>query len=304
MSVRRTHEPVDSLELLLDTICNAFGGILFLTILLTMLLRLSHPKTAQQTVSETARQEMTELGDQLEVALSELESLERSLAIQTQTRSRFVDADLEERYRDLEQLRQRQQQLDRSLLEANRSAVKEQQQIDAITTKNEELDRGLEQVKTNVTATAKKLDAERQRRTQSVVPPHTRTSRKHELGLVVRYGRVYLERRWDRLHLTSEPNLDDFAVLGESDGFLRITPKPYKGLPIEDSADFSNRLQALLSTYDADEWHICSSVWEDSFDKFLILKKLLIARAYEVRLLALAEGESTYEGHVPNPQVQ
>jgi len=278
MSGRRTHEPGDSLELLLDTICNAFGGILFLTILLTILLRLSHPKSEQQTVSETARQEMNELGAELDIAISELESLERSLAVQTQGRSRLVDTDLEERYRELEQLRNQQHRVDRSTLEANRAAARLQQQIDAISAKSEALDGDLDWTRAGVAATAKKLDAERQRRTQSVVPPHTHTSRKHELGLVVRYGRVYLERRWDRAHLTSEPNLDDFAILGESDGFLRITPKPYKGLPIEDSAGFSQQLQALLSMYDADQWHVCSSVWEDSFDKFLILKKLLVGR--------------------------
>lgn len=304
MSGRRMTEPGDSLELLLDTICNAFGGILFLTILLTMLLRLSHPKREQPAVPESARQEMDDLGSQLEIALSELESLERSLAVQAETRARFVDADLEERYRALERQRQTQHDLERSVLEANRATAREQQQIDETAAKAEALDHKLEQTKTSVNAAEKKLDAERQKRTQSVVPPHTRTSRKHELGFVVRYGRVYLERRWDHFHLTSEPNLDDFAVLGEADGFLCITPKPYKGLPIEDSAAFVSQFQSLLSTYHANEWHICLSVWEDSFEKFLVIKKILLARGYEVRLLALAAGESTYEGHVPNPQVQ
>jgi hypothetical protein len=304
MSARRSQEPGDSLELLLDTICNAFGGILFLTILLTMFLRLSHPKSDNKKVSEAARREMTELGDQLEIALSELESLERSLAVQTQTRSRLVDADLEEQYRDLEQLRERQQRIERSILETSRAAAREQQQVDAIGAKSEALDRDLNRTKTAVNAAAKKLDAEQQRRTKSVVPPHTRTSHKRELGLVVRYGRVYEERRWDRSRTSMEPNLDDFVVLGESGGFVKMTPKPYKGLPIDETATFSNGLDILLTPYDANQWHLCASVWEDSFENFLVLKKVLLARGYEIRLLALADGESTYEGNVPNPQVQ
>jgi hypothetical protein len=166
------------------------------------------------------------------------------------------------------------------------------------------LDRDLVKAKSNIAAAEKRLDAERRKRTQSVVPPYSRTSRKHELGLVVRYGRVYQERHWDRIQSLSEPNLDDFVVLGESDGFLRITPKPYKGLPIEDNVDFAEGLRAMLSQYDRNEWHVCPAVWEDSFEKFLILKKQLIALGYDIRLLGIPEGEATYEGHVPNPQVQ
>src|SRR3954469_20184054 len=101
MAARNADTSVDSLELLLDTICNAFGGILFLTIFLTMLLRLSAPKNVSRPVTDEARSEMTDLSGQLDLVAAELESLERSLQVQTSARARLVDEDMETSYRAL-----------------------------------------------------------------------------------------------------------------------------------------------------------------------------------------------------------
>jgi chromosome segregation ATPase len=152
MPSRRASGPGDSLELLLDTICNAFGGILFLTILLTMLLRLSHPKTDSQAATETARHEMIELSSQLEMILSELETLENSLAVQTETRARLASAELEARYAKLEELRERRQEVERSLCETTQSAAHTQQQIDAVAARHETLDHELTQARERVSA--------------------------------------------------------------------------------------------------------------------------------------------------------
>ena len=111
MSNRCAAEQEDSLELLLDTISNAFGGVLFLTILLALLLRISQPKTEAEEITKPARHELVELSSELDEVLSELQSVEAAFTVQSDARGRLVDPDLQRHYGDLVEQRERSRTL-------------------------------------------------------------------------------------------------------------------------------------------------------------------------------------------------
>jgi hypothetical protein len=74
---RRKRTADSSLELLLDTICNTFGGVLFLAILICVLLRMASP--LEQLVAEhdrTTPEEMQALELQLDALVAEIETLQ------------------------------------------------------------------------------------------------------------------------------------------------------------------------------------------------------------------------------------
>jgi len=194
--------------------------------------------------------------------------------------------------------------LERTIAERNQQIVAAQQRVGELAQREQALDQALAAAEAQLQSAGATLAAERGRRTRSVVPPHTRSTRKRELALVVRYGRIYQEHRWDELLVRRRPNLDDFVYLGESGGYSRMTPKPYRGLEIDEGGAFAGPLRGLLARHPPETWYVCLSVWDDSFESYQTLKRELVRLGYDLRLLALAEGESTFEGPVADPQVQ
>ena len=304
MTARRAEGPGDSLELLLDTITNAFGGVLFLAILLATLLRTSSPKGDPSIVPQPARHELVELNGQLDTLLAELETLENALAVQAETRERLTSPDLEHRYGHLQDLRRQRETLEKNTLVATQTTAREQREIDSIATRSEQLDKELAEANESALRSRGALEQEKRRQSQSVVPPWTRSTSKLECPLIVRYGRVYLKFRSGSTPFSREVDLDEFVILGEQDGRLRLTPKPLGGIAIDESVEFRDALLAKLAAHAPETWYLCLVVWDDSFDRFLDLKKRLIDAGYELRIIPMEQGGSVGESHVPDPQVQ
>jgi len=299
---RRPLDSGESLELLLDTISNAFGGILFVTILLTLLLRMSHRPVSQEPVEESARQELVADNQELDAALAELEVLEQAANLQTETRDRLANEDLQAAFEQLQISRQRKNELQSLILQATRDRAREQERMDEVARQSQQLEQENERLESAKSELASELKREKLRRTQSMVPPQTKVSTKLECMLVVRYGRVYLQYS-GRSPFLREINHPDFVLMEEDDG-TAITPKPYAGLPIREQSDFKGMLADKLSGYDARNWFICLAVWEDSFEEFAFVKKALVELGYEYRLIAATHGDRLAEMPGIIPEVQ
>jgi hypothetical protein len=301
---RRANDSADSLELLLDTITNAFGGILFLTILMTMQLRLSRPKIEVTAVPEAEQHEIIELESQLAAVIAELELLQKSVSVQDEARARLIDPELEMQFADLRERRRRREQLDQLIRQSRHDASQEQVAIDDLGRRERELDAQRTTAGSQVASAMQALEAERRKRTQTMVPPRTRSSAKLECGMVLRYDRAYLEYQMESGLFDQELNLADFVVIGEEKGHLIVTPKPWAGLPVQKSSEFTARLASKLTAYPADRWYICVMAWEDSFDKFHEFKQGLLDLGYEFRILPAEVGDVFTKNSTEDPQVQ
>jgi len=93
---RRRGAPASSLDLLLDTICNTFGGVVFLAILTIILLQMSG-HDAESTSPEVPRQaELADLELRREDAAARLKTLRAATAQQDALREQLVPADVRE----------------------------------------------------------------------------------------------------------------------------------------------------------------------------------------------------------------
>src|SRR5215212_2230753 len=97
MSRRRRHQP-DSLELLLDTMCNTFGGIIMIALLIALLSRDASSDTAITQRAETVRRQI----EQTQKQTIEAEQLRQRLQQSIDPRAALTVALLTER----DQLRQ------------------------------------------------------------------------------------------------------------------------------------------------------------------------------------------------------
>lgn len=301
---RRPIDTSDSLELLLDTISNAFGGILFLALLVGLLLQLSHRPSEVLEVSEAAQLEMMELDDRFAAAVSELHSLEQAATVQRASREGLVDPKAAEVAEQVKIARQQVSDLQSKVLAAEQLSSKTQVAIDRTGRQQSELDDGLSRLREKVMAAQSQLKTERRNRSQVISPPRARSTQKFECAIVLRYDRVYLEQIMEDGLFSREINLNDFVIVGEENGVVHITPNPIRGLRVNETGAFNLELGSKLQNYDARQWYITVVAYGDSFDKFQDLKAALLALGYEFRIIPALAGGIYSKSSGVNPLVQ
>jgi hypothetical protein len=311
MSRRRRNSSESSLELLLDTICNTFGGVLFLAMLVSLLLAQSRRRTvtdetaadprAALTPAELTRLQMT--ADQL---TAEVERLDEAVRLARAAAADFsvpeIDAQLA-RLEAAEKNRLKEETNRRQMLSEIAAAQAATARVQATAAIEE---RNAAQAEAAVAAARKRLEAaaeDRRRLVKSAIElrdmqaaratlettgraPRERATTKKEFGVMLRYGRMYLMKvpRGDDLVVNEE----EFFV--ESGGARNVArPKPHAGLDLGGPGGFGTALAKRLEPFPPAVWYPCLVVHPDSFDVFVALKAELVARGYEYRLMPTAQ---------------
>src|SRR5690606_37642283 len=84
----------DSLDLLLDTICNTFGGVLFISMLVVILLNMSSESISVEVVPEVSHQQMLDAQTALVETTTELERLRRAAHQKARILRKFENPEL------------------------------------------------------------------------------------------------------------------------------------------------------------------------------------------------------------------
>lgn len=305
---RQSQDLVDSsLDLLLDTITNAFGGILFLSILIVLLLRITSDAApeSEPTADAPSQAEVVRLQGELANAASQLAQLQATTELQAGLEASLADDTTRQLHA---QNQQRKTQRDAALarrLNAAQQLAQTQQQNNRTRDSLAALAGDLEQSQQQLAHAQAELAKETEARTRSASLPQARATHKGEVAMVVRYGRAYVLLRYDARGQRTGFNTADFLLLGKSvDGRAKLTPKPYAGIPLDNAARLQAALRSQLSAVPARERYLAFSVWEDSFEEFATLKQVAIDLGYEYRVLAIRDGETVYSGFIGTPRVQ
>lgn len=301
---RRKSEETDSLELLLDTVSNAFGGIMFLAILLSMLLKLSFKAEPQPTPDSDRTISLAMQAEQLDALLNELATLNSAATLLEASREKLVDPATAETYVKVLALRQKQTEQEKAIAKEIAATASTQAELERVLQELAAQEENARKLESEVTAKNKEIHAQKVRSAQSVIPPHARATTKIEVTVIVRFGRIYLKHDWSADGLTRSANLRDFVVIEEDDKSLTLTPIPTRGIAINDTPEFKSSLQSLLRAHRPSERYVCVAIWEDSFGRYQVLKKTLMQLGYDIRLIPVNRGGEIYEGTNVIPQVQ
>jgi len=306
MNLRRKAPP-DSLYLLLDTLCNAFGGIILLAVLVVLLT--SKEKT--QTVTPADSQEM--LQRRLALAAANLEqSLRLAATLNAQATNHQVQQQMtllstRKDLQDAIQATHDANSQNRAELESasaadpaerlkflnTQLALAQARKLDAqnrLLAAGEDVTRTKQRL-TNAEqlVTAKLNELQRPLR----LPKEHRTG-KRVVFILLRYGRYYPCFHEDKSH-----NDTDIKWTTKSDGRDIAEPYPDKGL---DAAGVANFLAGLSP----DNLYVAFVVYEDSFPAFIRAKQLALADgiSYGWDVFRIAEGPVGFAtgGHMPPPQ--
>jgi hypothetical protein len=257
MSRRRRHQP-DSLELLLDTMCNTFGGIIMIALLIALL---SRDTNSEAVTEESARKQM----EQIEKQVTEAEQLQATLRSETDTNASPAMALLTAR----DELRTKIEEA-RRVIESNTVT-----QASIIATNDPaEIQRLVvhRQQQTNELQTLSRvISRETQAHQRQLRLPRERATGKRTFYFIARFGKLY------PVHLfrdgRRELNKQTLEWQTTTDGETAV-PRAGGGMDVPAFARFLNDVPN--GTY-----AIHFLVYDDSFSSFLAARQAPLARGYD-----------------------
>jgi len=309
MNLRRKTPP-DSLYLLLDTLCNAFGGIILLAVLVVLLTSKEKTQTSKAADSQEMLQRrvsiaQTDLQKSQQLAAS-LQAKANDERFKQQVALLSIRKDLQDAIQQArDTVAQNSKDLDTAnavdpagrlnflnaqLAAAAAHELEAKNSLAAADENTKRIKQRLEDLERQVTA---KLD-ELQR--------PLRLPKEHETGkqviyIIVRYGHIYLCRNFDLSR--NETDIDWTTTLtGET-----AEPKPGLGIdPTESTAGLINFFKNMSD----DSVYVAFCVYKDSFPAFIRAKQIAsdCGLAYGWEPFQISDGPVTFSavGTTPKPQ--
>lgn len=288
MRGHRTSQP-DSLELLLDTICNTFGGVLFIAILVIILTQLTG-KTRRPEPQEAGSPEAVRLlGDKIARLRAEIATLRQVRSTQELLEDQLASTDNKTLAETRTQIRATRDALaterDQLLLDIVRREAQRREHRNAAAALMRQVAAAAHDLE-DIRARAQK---ERATRTREARMPTVHETHKRPVPAVIRYGRLYIWHRYERSGERVGLNTEEFVILGEDADGVLTSPKPTAGIPLTAGDSLADTIAERLRGFDSEHAYIDAAVRPDSFAHFQYLRNALVKLGYEYRLLPLQE---------------
>ncbi len=315
MAKRKSHHDVDSLDLMLDTICDIFGGIIFVTMLVIIITTFTSSVIKSQTKDdrktlETLRDtaQLQTLSDQVKALRESVQAAqsldtfepdptqikEESLRIAAQKR-------IEERLKREEEAR-KEAQLAIENIETSREDVKRRiaEYEEWLKTYDSKVSGAQKAIQQQIDANALKLkqlefelaDHNTSHQLQGRLPLE-QTSRKAQMTIILRFGRLYVISEYLPFHLRKpfEGQVTITAAAGNKYQAETLEPT---GLIIPEM-DFPKEFKQLLAQCPPSQCTISIMVYPDSIKAFRTVRTLALAAGYQYQLWLVTEpGPVTY----------
>ena len=283
---RRRAAKQDSLELLLDTICNTFGGVLFIAILVVMLLQQTGKGVSPPPPVTVPPEKLHDLSQQITELTAELIRLKANRESQISIVESFSTEEVRELIQRRRELAAKETELQIKANELLAQNAILAARVEADRAENSKVKQDLDDALREKQQTQTVLENARKSRTAEARLPIMRPpGARQEIGLVLRYGRLYVWHRYDQFHNRQGLNTDDFVIVGEEDGGILTAPKPTGGIPLDDSAPSKEAIRRLLRQFDPRTCYLVPIVRPDSFAAFARFRDVALELGFNYRLM-------------------
>ncbi|MGH7192084.1 MAG: hypothetical protein ACREJM_00955, partial [Candidatus Saccharimonadales bacterium] len=228
---RRRRKSQSSLDLLLDTICNTFGGVVFIAILVVVLLRMTSQAHVTNAPSPDAQAELIALDEQRGQAAARLKSLREAAEQQQRIIEQVAKPENETLLEQMRELQTRRDMLDEQRMGSLGSLSQSQAETNRVAAQLESLDQKLQEIPRKLASLEAELKAEIELRTEDARLPVQRDTDKIGFPLMLRAGRVHSV-------YTVSPTGSFVFNTGEcematANGVKEVLPKSGSGLAVE-----------------------------------------------------------------------
>ena len=283
---RRRASRQDSLELLLDTICNTFGGVLFIAILVVLLLQQTggSPDVPSPVVASTV--ELQSLVIRMEAVAADLTRRQQNRDSQQAIVQKFATEAIREQIVQRQAVTVEQEALQAAVDQLLTDTVTLAGQVETLEADNVTVAVSLQDALTRRKQAESDLEDARQARVEEVRMPVVQSSgRKQEIGLILRYGRLYVWHNYGPMFVRLGLNTDDFVVLSEENGGLASRPKPTAGFALDETAESQEAVRQLLRRFDTQSCYFAIIVRPDSYGVFRHFRDRAIEFGFQYRLM-------------------
>jgi len=290
MRRRRRSNSADSLELLLDTICNTFGGVLFIAILVVILLRMTGDNHEEEPTESVAPEHFQKLQNRLTSLTRELSLIQENRISQQRLAEKFAEQEVREQIITRNTLQETLDDLEQEYNQQLAQNASRSHEIEKTRSENLQTDQDLHKAQEELEELQIQIVEERKSRVQEMRSPVVRSSGfKREVGVILRYGRMYIWHRYSRSGTRLGLNTDEFVIVGSEGASLITQPIPTAGIPLRDDNLSRGKLRERLSQFSPRSNVIAVIVRPDSYDQFSVLRDVLLDQGFEYRLMPMDE---------------
>ena len=274
---RRVPADADPMDLLLDTVCNVFAGIMFLTLLAALLvIQRGGTRMAETSSAVTIKNPLdvviqNELQTRQQLLVQAIEQAESRMDMLDPFASKLKEANYQrELHQQIEESRSRLATTERE----HQQLVEQEKQF-----KQAQSARSEGESKLDSEVKSKSLElAEAKGRTMRIV--HFRPL-KNSVGsetlVMIRYGKVYFALANSHSNAINENDVE------ERDG--GIFPVEESGQRVESEVDADRKAANLVRRFPPDQFHVTMAVWDDSFAAFQKVRTAIEKLGYSYRTL-------------------
>jgi hypothetical protein len=268
-----------SMELLLDTMCNTFGGIVFITLMIALITsnaRLTMQKTPKKIIDSDLADK--ELLSEINRRKNELQELENSLKIAGDELKIYKDDHILSRSGECLKL---QNQLDRQVvavedLKRKYMLLYKLLKSEKSTIKNSE--GNLDMLRTAVNKLQLELDKAQAIEKVSFTPPVFRSVNKRPIFICIKGKRAYFMSRNKFPYYLIESKCDRKSA---TNGNIIYIFKDFSGgIPIYPATALNKALRRHLGNNAKNIGFIACEVYQDSFKDFLVFRKVIKSLGY------------------------
>lgn len=289
-----------SLELLLDTICNTFGGIVFISMLVVVLLNMSGETASSQPPTEESALELQQLTAELEAAQARLRILHQATRQRDDTIQQLVSNDqliLARKLVEAEALRA-------ARIEETATIAKviadHQKAVNTISQDLAVQKKELESLKSQLQVQSDSLRQEVESRSQNVTPPKLEELPNHRsIDMILKGGRLVALSRISAGGLEIR-NADELNVSLEG-GTEFVEPKNGAGVAVALDRSTKAQIQSALSQFNPNRHVIKIWIWPDSFAHYQLIQEVLAESRFRSKLEPVRQDTRLHVGKPTGP---
>jgi hypothetical protein len=297
---RKSSRPDESnLELLLDTVCNTFGVVLFISMLVVIRVNASQAEVESQPPEAESALELIERQQELEKARARMRQLREALAQQQSVADRFSST---ESRRLASSVQSSTESLIVQLEEKERTLSRiasEQQDVNKIASQLENQKETLEQLRQQASAIQSQLDREVKSRSRTSRVPELRQSKRQPVPLFLKKGllcRYYKPGRFLSRNAQEVAKTVDPASL-----VVFVDPIPGAGLAISPDPPNANAIKTALTGFSPDDHVLQVFFWPDSFSHCQVLRDAMVDMGFRHSLIPMPDNERVSVGKSSGP---
>jgi len=261
----------DSLDLLLDTICNTFGGVLFLSLLVVILLNLSGDKLRTSVPSDAVTARISQAQLLWQQTNDELSSLRTAVARIEEIREELGgDREVQRQILRLKSLSHEHQRDTKQREDSLHDLTRTRRTVNELLSEAARLEESIRDSERELTVLQSQLKKEVLLRSQTATIPKERTTVKEEVPFLVSNGKLCACYDFHPNGTLTENRRE--TRVREVGGEKIIEPITVQGMLISNSTAELTALADKLKSIDRSKYFVTVVVWPDSFDKFGILR--------------------------------